>query len=197
MAGSTNIGDPGPRPPFPAPRAIPADIADERRAARRGTFPPGATRPSFRNTRRFRHDILNLLLEYYQSYGPIFGVRIIFSYNLALIGPEANHFVLVSGRENFAWRNGRLGDLLTLIGDGLLTTDGALPRRRAGDHDAGLPSRSGHRVRRGHARRDGAGGRGADAERDARRLRMGPHAGDAGRDEGPVRLQPGLGAGDR
>ena len=32
--------------------------------------------------------------------------------------------MLVSGRENFAWRNGRMGDLITLIGDGLLTTDG-------------------------------------------------------------------------
>ena len=57
-------------------------------------------------------------------YGPIFGIRIVFGYNLALIGPEANHFLLVSGRENFGWRHGRMGDLLTLIGDGLLTTDG-------------------------------------------------------------------------
>jgi cytochrome P450 len=41
-----------------------------------------------------------------------------------MIGPEANHFMLVSGRENFVWRHGRFGDLITLLGDGLLTTDG-------------------------------------------------------------------------
>lgn len=124
MAGPSRIGDPGPRPAFPGPWAIPADIRDERRAARRGKFPPGENRPSLRNTWRFRHDVLDLLREGYARHGPIFGMRIIFSYNLALIGPEANHFVLVSGRENFAWRQGRFGDLLTLIGDGLLTTDG-------------------------------------------------------------------------
>ena len=32
--------------------------------------------------------------------------------------------MLVSSREKFAWREGRMGDLITLIGDGLLTTDG-------------------------------------------------------------------------
>ena len=123
-AGTIRIGDPGPRPAFPGPWAIPADILEEYRARRRGPFPRGANRPSLRNTWRFRHDVLELLLESYMRYGPIFGIRIVFGYNLALIGPEANHFLLVSGRENFGWRHGRMGDLLTLIGDGLLTTDG-------------------------------------------------------------------------
>ncbi len=118
------LGDPGPRPAFPGPWALPADIRDEWRARRRGTFPRGATRPSLRTTWRFRHDVLDLLLEGYQRYGPVFGIRIVFGYNLAMIGPEANHFMLVSGRENFGWRHGRMGDLLTLVGDGLLTTDG-------------------------------------------------------------------------
>ena len=123
-AGTIRIGDPGPRPAFPGPWVIPADILEEYRARRRGPFPRGANRPSLRNTWRFRHDVLELLLESYMRYGPIFGIRIVFGYNLALIGPEANHFLLVSGRENFGWRHGRMGDLLTLIGDGLLTTDG-------------------------------------------------------------------------
>jgi cytochrome P450 len=121
---SLRIGDPGPRPAFPGPWALPVDIRDERRARRRGPFPAGANRPSLRNTWRFRHDVLDLLREGYARHGPIFGMRIVFGYNLALIGPEANHFVLVSGRDSFAWRYGRMGDLLTLIGDGLLTTDG-------------------------------------------------------------------------
>jgi len=51
-------------------------------------------------------------------------MRVVLGYNVVMIGPEANHFMLVSGRENFCWRHGRIGDLLTLVGDGLLTTDG-------------------------------------------------------------------------
>lgn len=124
MSGAARIGDPGPRPAFPGPLAVYSDLRDERRALRRMPFPAGENRFSFHNTWRFRRDVLNLLLESYESHGPIFGFRILFGYNLMMIGPEANHFVLVSGRENFAWRNGRMGDLLTLIGDGLLTTDG-------------------------------------------------------------------------
>ena len=124
VARTTEIGDPGPRPAFPGPNALWADLRDERRAKRRGTFPPGDNDFSLRNTLRFRRDPLNLILEGYQRHGPIFGMRIVFGYNLAMIGPEANHFMLVSGRENFVWREGRMGDLLTLVGDGLLTTDG-------------------------------------------------------------------------
>ncbi len=123
MAGASRLGDPGPRPAFPGPWAVADDLRRERRARRRGAFPPGLNRVSARTTWRFRHDPLNLLLECYRRYGPAFGVRIMFGYNLFLIGPEANHFMLVSGRDNFAWRTGRMGDLITLIGDGLLTTD--------------------------------------------------------------------------
>ncbi len=119
------IAGPGPRPAFPGPTALWSDLRDERVAKRRGAFPPGEDRFSLRNTWRFRHDVLNLLLESYERHGPIFGLRIVFGYNVVMIGPEANHFMLVSGRENFEWRHGRMGDLLTLVGDGLLTTDGA------------------------------------------------------------------------
>ncbi len=119
-----SLGDPGPRPAFPGPFAIASDIGQELAAARRMPLPAGRNRVSLRNTWRFRHDVLQLLLDCYHEHGPIFGIRVLFGYNLMLIGPEANHFVLVSGRENFDWRTGRMGDLLTLIGDGLLTTDG-------------------------------------------------------------------------
>ena len=51
-------------------------------------------------------------------------MRILYDRQVFMIGPEANHFVLVSGRDNFVWRHGRFGDLMTLLGDGLLTTDG-------------------------------------------------------------------------
>jgi cytochrome P450 len=124
MSGVSRIGSPGPRPPFPGPQSVAGDIRLERRALRRGPFPRGENRVNLRNTWRFRHDPLHLLLEGYQRYGPVFGMRVMFGLNVFMIGPEANHFVLVSGRENFTWRDGRMGDLLTLIGDGLLTTDG-------------------------------------------------------------------------
>ena len=124
MNATARIGSPGPRPAFPGPLAVYSDIRDERRALRRMPFPAGENSFSFRNTWRFRRDVLNLVLESYEKHGPIFGMRILFGYTVMMIGPAANHFVLVSGRDNFAWRNGRMGDLLTLIGDGLLTTDG-------------------------------------------------------------------------
>ena len=75
-AGTIRIGDPGPRPAFPGPWALPADVLEEYRARRRGPFPRGANRPSLRTTWRFRHDVLELLLESYMRYGPIFGIRI-------------------------------------------------------------------------------------------------------------------------
>lgn len=87
-------------------------------------MPRGDNDFSIGRTWRARHDVLNLLLESYHRYGPVFGMRILHDRQVFLIGPQANHFVLVSGRENFVWRYGRMGDLITLIGDGLLTTDG-------------------------------------------------------------------------
>src|SRR5205085_11861475 len=44
-------------------------------------------------------------------------------------GPEANHYMTVSHADNFRWREGSLGDLVPLIGDGLLTIDGEYHRR--------------------------------------------------------------------
>ena len=41
-----------------------------------------------------------------------------------MLGPEANHYVTVSHPQNFHWREGSFGDLIPLLGDGLLTIDG-------------------------------------------------------------------------
>jgi cytochrome P450 len=116
--------DPGPRPAFPGPKAFVADIRMAKAAVKRRPVPRGDTNFSLVRTWRARHDVLELLLESYYKYGPIYGIKIMHDRSVFMIGPEANHFVLVSGRENFVWRHGRLGDLITLIGDGLLTTDG-------------------------------------------------------------------------
>ncbi len=127
---ATRIGTPGPRPDFPGPWAVAESIRYERSARRRGRLPAGWTNYSTRRTLRMRRDPLGLLLDGYARFGPIFGIRVMHDYSAIMLGPEANHFVLVSGRDNFVWRHGRFGDLLTLLGDGLLTTDGDY-------HDAG------------------------------------------------------------
>jgi cytochrome P450 len=118
------IGSPGPPPPTGGPASMAADVRYERRATRRGALPAGENGFSLRNTERFRRNPLPLLIDCYDRYGPVFGMRLLYGINVFLIGPEANHFVLVSGRDNFGWRQGRMGDLFSLIGDGLLTTDG-------------------------------------------------------------------------
>jgi cytochrome P450 len=45
------------------------------------------------------------------------------------LGPDANHYITVSHASNFRWRDGGMGDLIPLLGDGLLTTDGDYHRR--------------------------------------------------------------------
>jgi retinoid hydroxylase len=94
------------------------------RAGRRLRLPPGSKLPSVARTERMRRDPLSVLLPAYEEYGPIFALRIFHSLIVFMIGPEANRFVLVTDREKFRWRDGSLGDLIPLIGDGLLTTDG-------------------------------------------------------------------------
>jgi cytochrome P450 len=41
-----------------------------------------------------------------------------------MLGPEANSYVTVTHPHNFHWREGSFGDLIPLLGDGLLTIDG-------------------------------------------------------------------------
>ena len=65
-----------------------------------------------------------VLLAAYEEHGPIFAIRIFHAINVFMLGPEGNRFILVTDRDKFRWRDGSLGDLIPLIGDGLLTTDG-------------------------------------------------------------------------
>ena len=46
-----------------------------------------------------------------------------------MLGPAANHYVLVENARNFHWRDGDFGQLIPLLGDGLLTIDGEYHRR--------------------------------------------------------------------
>ena len=58
-----------------------------------------------------------------KSYGPIFSMRLLHTRVVFMLGPEANHFVTVAHPENFHWRESSFGDLIPLLGDGLLTID--------------------------------------------------------------------------
>ena len=103
---------------------IRADLGVERRATRHRLLPPGSKLPSIARTERMRRDPLSVLLPAYEEHGPIFAIRIFHSIQVFMLGPEANRFILVTDRQKFRWRDGSLGDLIPLIGDGLLTTDG-------------------------------------------------------------------------
>jgi retinoid hydroxylase len=106
--------------PNPVRRVV-GDIVDEWRG--RGRFPPGPGDFSIARTHRIAHDPLPILLSNYERYGPIFSLRLLHSRVVFMLGPEANHFVTVAHPENFHWREGSFGDLIPLLGDGLLTID--------------------------------------------------------------------------
>jgi cytochrome P450 len=105
------------------------DVRAERRAVRAVPLPPGEHSYSLRRTRRMNYDPLPLLLESYARYGPVFTLRIFHGSVVFLLGPEANHFVTVAGADHFVWREGHMGDLIPLLGDGLLTIDGEFHHR--------------------------------------------------------------------
>ncbi|HSD81693.1 MAG TPA: cytochrome P450 [Solirubrobacteraceae bacterium] len=106
-------------------------LAEDLRAERRAAvpFPPGDTRVDLRRTRRFARQPLPVLLDAYARYGPVFTLRIFHGNVVFALGPEANHHITVSNAANFSWRQGHLGDLIPLLGDGLLTIDGDFHRR--------------------------------------------------------------------
>lgn len=103
------------------------DIRSERHAT--VPFPPGDTGPSLARIQRMTHDPLPLLLDAYERYGPIFTIRVMHQPIVFMIGAEANHYLLVSHASNFRWRDSHFRELIGLLGDGLLTTDGEFHRR--------------------------------------------------------------------
>jgi cytochrome P450 len=69
-----------------------------------------------------------VLLEAYVAHGPVFTLPLFHARYVFALGPEANHHILVANAANYRYREGHLGDLIPLLGDGLLTTDGAFHR---------------------------------------------------------------------
>lgn len=118
----------GPEPLSTNPlRRVAFELQTERRA--RGGYPPGDVSPSLRRTHRMIVDPLTLLLEAYERHGPVFSLRVLNARNVFMLGPEANHFMLVSHADRFRWRDGGFGDLIPLLGDGMLTIDGDFHRQ--------------------------------------------------------------------
>ena len=118
----------GPAPiSFNPVRRLTSDLLAERRAG--APFPPGEKSFSIRRTRGFSTDPLTLLLDAYERFGPVFTMRVFHGNVVFMIGPEANHYMTVSHASNFGWREGHMGDLTALLGDGLLTIDGEFHRR--------------------------------------------------------------------
>jgi cytochrome P450 len=108
-------------------RRIASDLRAELRAS--APYPPGEALPSVRRTHRIITDPLGLLLDAYERYGPVFSLRVLATRMVFMLGPEANHHMLVSHARDFTWRDGSFGDLIPLLGDGLLTIDGDFHRR--------------------------------------------------------------------
>ncbi len=104
-----------------------ADLRLERAAS--APFPPGPTNFSMARTNRVVNDPVPLLVEAYQRYGPVFTMRVFHHNVVFMIGPEANHYMLVSHANNFSWREGHFRELIPFMGDGLLTIDGDFHRR--------------------------------------------------------------------
>jgi cytochrome P450 len=102
-------------------RRVAGDLAAEWRG--RGSYPPGPSDFSLARTRQIARDPLPLLLGAYEEFGPIFSMRLLHTRVIFMLGPEANHFVTVGHPENFHWRESSFGDLIPLLGDGLLTID--------------------------------------------------------------------------
>ena len=123
-------------------REAAADVAEPGPAGRRRPASPSGgaaagSRPatadfSFARTHRIAHDPLPLLLGAYEEHGPIFSMRLLHTRVVFMLGPEANHFITVAHPENFHWRESSFGDLIPLLGDGLLTIDDAYHDRARG-----------------------------------------------------------------
>ena len=145
LGGMSLAGPPPPAVTNPLARMA-LDLRIERRTA--VPFPPGHTNVSPARSFRFIREPLPVLLEAYGRFGPVFTLRVFHQNVVFVLGPEANHHLLVSGAQNFSWREGHMADLIPLLGDGLLTIDGDFHRR---SRRIMLPAFHQERIRDAHA----------------------------------------------
>src|SRR5919112_4074601 len=121
----------GVAPPPPVSTGVLERVRSDLRSTRaaHGEWPPGELSFSPRRTREFEKEPLPLLLRMHERHGPVFTMRLLYLPIVFALGPEANHYITVSHASKFRWRDGSMGDLIPLLGDGLLTTDGDYHRR--------------------------------------------------------------------
>lgn len=72
---------------------------------------------------RMRADMLGMLMRWYETYGPVFTIRMPGMHVVLAVSPAANQRILVTHACDFTWEHGLLGELVPFIGRGLLTTD--------------------------------------------------------------------------
>jgi cytochrome P450 len=104
-------------------RKVASDLWDQVRAVRDGGLPPGPTGVDPRRDLQWMRYAPSVLLPAYDRYGPIFSVRLLHTVSVFMLGPEAQHFLLVSDADKFHWREGAYRELIPFLGDGLITTD--------------------------------------------------------------------------
>ncbi|MEI2703157.1 MAG: cytochrome P450 [Baekduia sp.] len=126
MSTAAVIPAPPPPPPLTPAARIRWDLAHEREAT--VPYPPGPSDFSVRRLNAFNRDPLGMALDYYERYGPVVSVRLFHLKSIWMIGPEANRHILLENPKNFLWRDGSFADLIPLLGDGMLTIDGAFHR---------------------------------------------------------------------
>jgi cytochrome P450 len=108
---------------------VASEIAEE--CTNRAPYPSGEISFSPGRIKSFSSDIevRRLLLDCYERFGPVFTVRILHRRLVFMLGPAANHYMTVSNASNFTIRESALRDIIDIIGDGILTTDGDYHRR--------------------------------------------------------------------
>lgn len=100
--------------PTPRPGAAPARL------------PPGLRGlPVLGVALDFQNKPLEMIREGHRRYGPIFTSNFLGSPIVWMLGPEANEYVLSANSENFFWRPA-LMRVVCLLGEGMITSDGAL-----------------------------------------------------------------------
>jgi cytochrome P450 len=102
------------------------DLRDE--LSKRAVYPPGETSFSLPNVVNLFQDPQRSLVQYYEDFGPVFSLRLLLNRVVFMIGPEANHYMTVSHASNFTIRESHFRDLISIVGDGILTTDGEVHR---------------------------------------------------------------------
>ena len=91
-------------------------------------FPPGETSFSLAARARFEHRPAAAPARAYERFGPVFTLKIFHHNAVFMLGAGGQPLHAGLPRQELLWRAGHMRDLIPLLGDGLLTIDGAFHR---------------------------------------------------------------------